>query len=54
VNHYTEHQDFQEAILVVDHLGEPDRGIQVRSSATSLHGQTYIDVACLRHLQAST
>ncbi len=54
VNHYTEHEAFDEAVLVVDHLGEPDRAFQLRSSATPLHAHSYVNVACLRYLQANT
>lgn len=54
VNHYTEHEDFHEAVLVVDHLGEPDCAFRLRSSATPLYGHSYINVACLRDLCAHT
>lgn len=54
VNHYTEHEDFHEAVLVVDNLGEPDCAFQLRSSATRLHGRSYVNVDCLRYLFAHT
>ncbi|MGC9528071.1 MAG: HAD-IA family hydrolase, partial [Limnospira sp.] len=48
VNDYTQNQDFAEAALVLNHLGEPDRPFQVRGGAAK--DSTYLDVDLLRHL----
>ncbi len=54
VNHYTEHEDFHEAVMVVDHLGEPECAFRLQSSVTPLHGYSYVNVACLRYLCTHT
>ncbi len=54
MNHYTEHEDFHEAVLVVDHLGEPDCAFRLQSSGAPMRGPSYIDVASLRYLHANT
>jgi HAD superfamily hydrolase (TIGR01509 family) len=48
VNQYTDKQDFKGALLVVDHLGEPDQPFTVL--AGKANGATYADVALLRKL----
>ncbi len=50
VNEYTAHEDFSEAILVVDQLGEPDRAMRVLSSRIPVNDYSFVDVACLRFL----
>jgi len=51
VNGATAHQSFEGALLVVDHLGEPGRPIQVL--AGDARGSNLVDVALLRDLAAS-
>ncbi len=53
VNDYTAHEDFTGAVLVVDHLGEPDRAFHVSSSQVSVDGFSHVDIAFLRHLLRS-
>ena len=48
VSDYTRDQDFSDAILVVDHLGEPGKPFSVISGDTG--GAEFIDVAMLRRL----
>lgn len=43
VNDYTRHQDFVDAALVLNHLGEPDHPFEVIAGDTG--GATYLDVA---------
>jgi HAD superfamily hydrolase (TIGR01509 family) len=48
VSDYTRHQDFSNALLVVEHLGEPDLPFTVLSgNADDAH---YVDIALLRYL----
>jgi len=47
VNEYTQDQDFSEAVLVVDHLGEPDQPFTVLAGAAKAK---YLDVALLQRL----
>ncbi len=54
VNDYTEYEDFHEAILVIDHLGEPDCGFRLLASVTPMQGHAYVNVDCLRFLHAKT
>ncbi len=49
-NAYTQDQDFEGALLVVDTLGEPDAPFTVLSGDAG--GSTYVDVALLRNLLA--
>lgn len=44
LNHYTYHQNFSEAALVLNHLGEPNQPFTVYRNQT-LISQTYFDVA---------
>ncbi len=48
VNGYTRHQDFQGALLVLDHLGEPDLPFQVLQGEAG--GATYFDLDLARQL----
>lgn len=48
VNGYTQTQDFQGAILVLNHLGEPHQPFQVLAGEAG--GHTYVDLDCLRTL----
>ncbi|HQU15332.1 MAG: phosphatase [Chromatiales bacterium 21-64-14] len=48
VSHYTQEQDFSGALLVVDHLGEPEQPFHIRSGA--VHGATWVDLDLLRRL----
>jgi len=50
VNRYTEQQDFSGALLVLDHLGEPDMPCQVISG--SLPPDVMVDAEYLRRLHA--
>ncbi|MEO6696936.1 MAG: HAD family hydrolase [Gammaproteobacteria bacterium] len=47
-NDYTRDQDFTDAELVLDHLGEPDRPFTVLKGA--VNGKTYLDLDTLRQL----
>lgn len=50
VNDYTQHEDFTEALLVLNHLGEPDHPFTVLSGQV---GQAhYVDVSLLYHLHS--
>jgi len=51
VNEYTRNQDFAEAVLVVDHLGEPDQPFTVL--AGDPQGMNYLDTALLHRLHKS-
>lgn len=51
VNDYTRGHDFSDAILVLDHLGEPDHPFAVL--AGNAMGATYFDMALARHLHSS-
>lgn len=48
VNDYTRQQDFSEALLVLDHLGEPEQACEVLQG--DMQGRSYVDVALLRGL----
>jgi hypothetical protein len=48
VSEYTRDQDFAEALLVVDHLGEPGRPFSVISGDAG--GAEFVDLAMLRRL----
>jgi len=50
VNRYTEQQDFSDALLVLDHLGEPDMPCQVIEG--SLAPDVMVDAGFLRRLHA--
>ncbi len=50
INDYTARDDFDGAIAVVDHLGEPDLPMHVL--AGDLGGAAYVDVAALRYAHA--
>jgi HAD superfamily hydrolase (TIGR01509 family) len=49
VNDYTRTHDFRDALIVLDHLGEPDRTFRVLSG-TALNGSKMLDLALIRHL----
>lgn len=51
VNDYTQDQDFPEALLVLDHLGEPQQPFTVLAGDGK--GQTYFDLALARSLSES-
>lgn len=51
MNGYTQSHDFTGALLVVDHLGEPDRPFQVQSG--DVGDATYLDLALARQLLAN-
>ena len=51
VNDYTEDEDFSGALLVLDHLGEPDRPFAVLQGDAG--GARWVDVDLLRGLHAS-
>ncbi|SKA76789.1 haloacid dehalogenase superfamily, subfamily IA, variant 3 with third motif having DD or ED [Thiothrix eikelboomii] len=51
VNEYTKTQDFSQALLVLDHLGEPDQGITVLQGEAGV--RQYVDVPLLRQLLAN-
>jgi len=51
VNDFTRDQDFGGAVLVVDHLGEPDQPFQV--IAGDAGGASYVDLDLLRRLHRS-
>ena len=48
VNNYTREQDFSGAILVLNHLGEPERPFSVL--AGDADDKTYLDMALVHHL----
>lgn len=48
VNDYTQDQDFTEALLVLDHLGEPQKPFTVLAGDSK--DQTYLDLALARSL----
>lgn len=50
VNEYTQAQDFSDALLVLDHLGEPDAAFTVLQG--DAYAQQYLDVALLERLHA--
>ncbi len=54
VNPYTQYEDFSGAILVLDHLGEPDQAFRVLSAQVPISGYSNVDVALLRYLEAHT
>ena len=51
INDYTKHHEFEEAVLVLDHLGEPDVPIDV-ISGNSFNAR-YVDVALLHKVHAA-
>lgn len=51
VNPYTQHQDFAQAALVLDHLGEPDCPFTVLAGEAK--DATYFDIALARTIVAS-
>ncbi|HEY9847045.1 MAG TPA: HAD family hydrolase [Candidatus Caenarcaniphilales bacterium] len=51
VNEYTRNQDFSEAVLVLDHLGEPDQSFTVL--AGDARGMNYLDMSLAHHLHES-
>lgn len=51
MNGYTQNHDFTGALLVVDHLGEPDQPFQVQSG--DVGDATYFDLALARQLLAN-
>ncbi len=50
VNEYTRAQRFDQALIVIDHLGEPDRPFTVLQG--DAHGAACVDIALLRRLLA--
>ncbi len=52
INDYTQHEDFTGALLVVDHLGEPDQPITVLSGQIDKDKVSYIDLALLQQFYA--
>ncbi len=48
VSNYTRHEDFTGALLVLDHLGEPDQNFTVLAGGVG--DARYVDVNMLRHL----
>lgn len=52
-NDYTREHDFDGALLVADHLGEPDQPFTVTRAAASLGGAACLDLALLRRLIAA-
>ncbi len=52
VNGYTRDQDFSKAILVLDHLGEPDQPFTLLAGDAG--GMNYLDMALLDHLHQAT
>ncbi|HXQ29000.1 MAG TPA: HAD-IA family hydrolase [Gemmatimonadales bacterium] len=53
VNEYTRTQDFTGAVVVLDHLGEPDQPCRVLAGA-SLGDATLLDLAVLKRLPAAS
>jgi len=49
LNHYTAHQDFSAATLVLSHLGEPDYPFTIDRGESFAH-QTYFNLDCVDHL----
>jgi HAD superfamily hydrolase (TIGR01509 family) len=52
VNDYTRVQDFRDALLVLDQLGEPEQPFRVLSAAVPLNGARAFDLALARQLAA--
>lgn len=50
VNDYTCHQEFPEAVLVLDHLGEPDQPFTVLKGPI-INGARYVNIGMLQRLQ---
>lgn len=48
VNEYTQNQDFSEAILVLNHLGEPNQPFTVLAGDAG--DASYLNIALVRHL----
>lgn len=48
INGYTAEDDFSEAELVLDQMGEPDQPFQVLSG--DANGQTYLDLSLVKHV----
>ncbi len=51
VNDYTHAQDFTEAVLVIDGMGEPERPFSVLNGA-DVHGHSYLNLALLRRIHS--
>lgn len=51
VNDYTRNQDFSEAVLVLDHLGEPDHPFTVLAGDSG--GMSYLDISLAHRLHNS-
>ncbi len=51
VNGYTDEHDFNDALLVLDHLGEPDHAFTLLAGESA--GSRYVDVELLRHLHSA-
>lgn len=52
-NDYTREHDFDGAVLVADHLGEPSLPFTVAHAVTGCAGASYLDLALLRRLFAA-
>lgn len=52
VNDYTRDQDFRDALLVLDQLGEPEQSFRVLASTRPLNGARAFDLALARQLIA--
>ncbi len=52
-NDYTREHDFDGAMLVADHLGEPARPFSVSRAAVPYRGATHLDLGLLRQLAAA-
>ncbi len=50
VNGYTREHDFDGALLVLDHLGEPEQPFSVLAGGVSANGSRYVDLDLLRQL----
>jgi len=53
VNGYTRDQDFSGAVLVLDHLGDPDHPCIALAGAELLDGERFVSVPLLRHVHAT-
>lgn len=51
VNDYTRAQDFTEAALIIDDMGEPEQPFSVLNGA-DVHGHTYLNLALLRRIRS--
>jgi beta-phosphoglucomutase-like phosphatase (HAD superfamily) len=52
VNRYTQDEDFSAAVLVLNHLGEPD--LPFEAIAGSTNGASYFDLALAEYLLEAT